>query len=64
MAQAVQNVMNVAWGIPRNSRPNPVMARLRSLLLLATAGVAIAGTTVLSALGSARGRSARAWAPG
>jgi membrane protein len=55
VAQAVQNVMNVAWGIPRNSRPNPVMARLRSLLLLATAGVAIAGTTVLSALGSSAG---------
>ena len=47
--------MNVAWGIPRNSRPNPVMARVRSLLLLATAGVAIAGTTVLSALGSSAG---------
>ena len=55
VAQAVQNVMNVAWGIPRNSRPNPLMARLRSLLLLMTAGVAVAGTTVLSALGSSAG---------
>jgi YihY family inner membrane protein len=55
VAQAVQNVMNVAWGIPRNSRPNPVMARLRSLLLLTTGGIAVAGTTVLSALGSSAG---------
>jgi membrane protein len=55
VAQAVQNVMNVAWGIPRNNRPNPVMARLRSLLLLTVGGVAVAGTTVLSALGSSAG---------
>jgi membrane protein len=52
VAQAMQNVMNVVWGVPRNRRPNPVLARVRSLLLLATAGVAIAGTTVLSALGA------------
>jgi len=38
VAQAVQNLMNVAWGVPRNRRPNPVLARVRSLFLLATAG--------------------------
>lgn len=49
VAQAVQNMMNVAWGVPRNRRPNPLLARVRSLLLLATAGVAVITTTLLSA---------------
>jgi YihY family inner membrane protein len=53
VAQAVQNLMNVAWAVPRNRRPNPILARARSLLLLATAGAAVIATTVLSALGSA-----------
>jgi membrane protein len=53
VAQAVQNLMNVAWGVPRNRRPNPILARARSLLLLATAGAAVIATTVLSALGAA-----------
>lgn len=52
VAQAAQNAMNIAWSVPRNHRPNPVAARLRSMLLLATAGLAILGTTFLSALGS------------
>jgi membrane protein len=47
-AQAVQNAMNVAWAVPRNRRPNPLTSRLRSLLLLATAGISILATTVLS----------------
>jgi membrane protein len=51
VAQAVQNAMNVAWAVPRNRRPNPVLARLRSVVLLATAGVAILATTVLSVIG-------------
>jgi YihY family inner membrane protein len=53
VAQAVQNLMNVAWAVPRNRRPNPIQARARSLLLLATAGIAVVATTVLSALGTA-----------
>jgi YihY family inner membrane protein len=52
VAQATQNAMNIVWAVPRNRRPNPLTARVRSLLLLATAGLAIIGTTVLSALGS------------
>ncbi len=36
VAQAGQNAMNAAWHVPRNNRPNPIKARLRSLLLLAT----------------------------
>jgi membrane protein len=55
VAQASQNMMNTAWAVPRNSRPNPVKARGRSLLLLATVGVALLGTTVISALGGGAG---------
>ena len=29
VAQAAQNAMNVAWGVPRNERPNPLKARAR-----------------------------------
>ncbi|MEO5840435.1 MAG: YihY/virulence factor BrkB family protein [Acidimicrobiales bacterium] len=52
VAQATQHAMNVAWAVPRNLRPNPLKARLRSLLLIATAGIPVLATTVLSALGS------------
>jgi uncharacterized BrkB/YihY/UPF0761 family membrane protein len=44
--------MNTVWRIPRNNRPNPIKARGRSLLLLATAGLAVIGTTTLSVFGS------------
>src|SRR6185503_5091784 len=55
VAQATQNAMNSAWAVPCNRRPNPIAARLRSMLLLLTVGLAIVGTTVLSALGSSGG---------
>jgi membrane protein len=51
VAQAGQNAMNVVWRVPRNSRPNPLASRVNSLRLLAVVGLAILGTTVLSALG-------------
>jgi membrane protein len=51
VAQAFQYATNTVWAVPRNSRPNPLKARGRSLLLLATAGLAIMGTTVLSIVG-------------
>ena len=44
--------MNTAWRVPRNRRPNPFKARARSMLVLATAGVAVLATTALSALGA------------
>jgi membrane protein len=40
-------------GVPRNSRPNPVTAHVRSLLLLAVGGASVILTTVLTALGAA-----------
>lgn len=51
VAQAVQYMMNTAWAVPRNSRPNPFRARGLSVLLLATAGAGVLVTTVLSAIG-------------
>jgi membrane protein len=58
VAQATQNAMNIAWAVPRNRRPNPLLSRLRSLLLIATAGIAVLATTVLSAAGSTFGDDA------
>ncbi|MDQ2749437.1 MAG: YihY/virulence factor BrkB family protein [Actinomycetota bacterium] len=55
VAQALQNAMNTIWRVPRNSRPNPIKSRGRSLLLLLIAGLAFALTTVLSALSAAAG---------
>ncbi len=52
IVQAVQNTLNKLWGVPRDSRPNPVKAWLRSLLL-AFGGVSVIVTTVLAALGAA-----------
>jgi YihY family inner membrane protein len=53
IVQAVQTMLNKVWGVPRNSRPNPIRARLRSLLLLVVGGLSVLVTTVLSAVGAA-----------
>ncbi|MGH1561777.1 YihY/virulence factor BrkB family protein [Mumia sp. DW29H23] len=48
LGQSSQYAMNVAWAVPRNSRPNPFLGRGRSLLMLGFAGFAlltIAGLT-------------------
>ncbi|MCM0620263.1 YihY/virulence factor BrkB family protein [Nocardioides bruguierae] len=52
LGQAIQNAVNISWAVPRDSRPNPFLLRLRSLLLLATAGVSVIVISVLSAIGS------------
>ena len=52
VAQASQHAMNTVWAVPRNNRPNPFTSRLRSLGLLATLGVGVLVTTVLSAVGT------------
>jgi membrane protein len=54
VVQAAQNAMNIAWAVPRNKRPDPFMSRLRSALLLVTAGLAILITTALAAFGSSQ----------
>ncbi|TDB88237.1 YihY/virulence factor BrkB family protein [Actinomadura sp. KC216] len=63
VVQATQNALNKIWGVPRNSRPNPVAARVRSLVLLAVGGAVILVTTLLSAVtasGGAFGAGVRA----
>jgi membrane protein len=52
-AQATQNALNRAWAVPRNIRPNPVLSRLRSLLLVLVTGVLV--TTALSGLTTGAG---------
>lgn len=48
LATALQNALNVAWSVPRNNRPNPFTLRLKSLLLLTTAGLFVMAITVVS----------------
>ncbi|WP_139980056.1 YihY/virulence factor BrkB family protein [Nocardioides litoris] len=52
LGQAIQNLMATAWAIPRNSRPNPILLRVKSLLLLMFAGLSVIAVSVISALGS------------
>lgn len=64
LGQAIQNCVNIAWSVPKNSRFNPIVTRLRSLVMLATAGLALligsiittlaTDTTVLSRVPAAR----------
>ncbi|MHA0285089.1 YihY/virulence factor BrkB family protein [Mycobacterium sp. C3-094] len=55
VGNALQNAMNIVWAVPRYTRPDPIRARLYSLLLLFVLGSAVIATTVLTAVG-------RAWA--
>jgi YihY family inner membrane protein len=50
VAQALQNALNISWAVPRNDRPNPLKARLRSVLILLTGGIAVIATTTVSVL--------------
>ncbi len=52
LGQAIQNAMNIAWSVPRNSRPNPFLLRLKSLLLLVASAVAVVAVSTVSVLGS------------
>ncbi|WP_245916804.1 YihY/virulence factor BrkB family protein [Nocardioides gansuensis] len=52
LAQALQHTQHVAWSVPRNSRPNPFYARLKSLLLLVVAGAALLSVTIVSTVAS------------
>ncbi len=48
LGQALQNTQHVAWSVPRNSRPNPIYARVKTLFLLMTAGFTLMTVTVVS----------------
>ena len=52
VAQAFQYASNTMWSVPRNSRPNPLKARGRSIVLLAVTGLGILATTTLSIVGN------------
>src|SRR4029077_395019 len=50
LGTAVQNATNIAWQVPRNSRPNPFLLRFRGLLIVAFGGIAVLSLTTLSVL--------------
>ncbi|TCI99020.1 YihY/virulence factor BrkB family protein [Aeromicrobium sp. IC_218] len=50
VGQSLQNASNVAWSVPRNSRANPFLMRLRSLLLVGIVGLAVVALTVLTSV--------------
>lgn len=50
LGTALQNAINTTWSVPRNSRPNPLLVRVRSLLLLLTGGLALVAVSVLATL--------------
>lgn len=52
LAQSLQNTMHVVWSVPRDSRPHPVYARLKSLMLLVAAGAALLSVSVLATVAS------------
>lgn len=55
LGQAIQNAQNQAWAVPRNSRPNPVLLRLRSLAILVVVGLALLTVSVFSEIVNAVG---------
>ena len=48
LGQAAQHALNVSWAVPRNSRLNPVISRVRSFFLLSAAGLAVVLITFLT----------------
>ncbi len=50
LGQAAQNAVNVVWAVPRNSRLNPVVSRLHSVVMLVLAGSAVLAITVASSV--------------
>jgi YihY family inner membrane protein len=52
LGQAAQNAVNVVWAIPRNSRLNPFVSRLRSVGWMVLAGLALAVVALLTSVSS------------
>jgi membrane protein len=50
VGQSIQNAANVAWAVPRNSRPNPILMRLRSMAIVMMGGTALIAVAVLISL--------------
>lgn len=52
LGQVSHNAVNVCWAIPRNIRLNPIVSRLRSLVWMVGAGLALVFIGVVTGLGS------------
>jgi len=52
LGQAAHSAVNATWAIPRSSRLNPIVSRLRSLVWLVLAGLALVLIALLTSLGS------------
>src|SRR3954447_7276790 len=50
LGQAVQNAANIAWSVPRNSRANPIILRLRSIIFLAISGAGILSLAIATSV--------------
>lgn len=48
IAQVAQNAMNTVWAVPRNARPNPIRARVRSIAILTVMAVGVLLSSGLS----------------
>lgn len=49
LGTAVQNALHTAWAVPRNSRPDPIRLRVRSLGLLLAGGLSMVALTFVAA---------------
>jgi uncharacterized BrkB/YihY/UPF0761 family membrane protein len=56
LGQALQNAINVTWGVPRNRRPNPFRGRLRSGALLSLAALTVLSFATLTVLAGSMGK--------
>jgi uncharacterized BrkB/YihY/UPF0761 family membrane protein len=52
LGQAAHNAVNVCWAIPRNIRLNPIVSRVRSLVWIVGAGLALVFIALVSSVGS------------
>lgn len=50
LGQAAQNAAHITWAVPRNSRTNALLQRVRSLVLLSFAGLGILALALASSL--------------
>ncbi|MEJ7633707.1 YihY/virulence factor BrkB family protein [Aeromicrobium sp.] len=50
LGQAAQNAANIAWSVPRNSRANPFILRLRSIIFLAIGGAGILALAIATSV--------------
>ncbi|MDQ3764911.1 MAG: YihY/virulence factor BrkB family protein [Actinomycetota bacterium] len=49
---AIQTALNRVWAVPRYARPDPVVSRLRGLVLFLLLGAVVVITTALSSIGA------------